>query len=1136
MPDTANRKETSFLGAWLRDEDVRLAESLERHAFVIEANWDEGEIRRAQRFYGQGAGTLLRMGRTPDDIITRYPALTLAILVGQASLGYDQGKYWESFWRELGIESSQKFENALRRHMVRLLRRYSLLTVRELSTQYVQLAAFHAGIPVNCLPPLVRSIEQHLAAGRERSGGAVVAWLLSPDATSRAGDLDVPVRNFIRYGGEFALNIITQIVEVVGFVIDHPDDWDDVPLDTSTTGLPTILVDGLVEELRTSPIGSARQRSRSAARRRPHIAYSVELNQIVLELPYPSRDSDQPWRISLDGTTREVWPERAWGVAGTDQPPTPAMVERPSREAVVEHASADGVKTSVSIVDPRDPILIFDRTGRRIADGAALSPDEAYVVFPEGATLVDPAAQQVIPIDTADDLRGWNGWRVLWLDLSGYRAIRLLRDNKLPGVARSIRINRDPRLVLPEPVVGATTSHGLPVYAERPDVALPADPAGLAQDWRVRVRRVGVATEWITDEVWTGDAEETSLDPFDGLETGIAGLFEVIVTGTQRRELRHTFFLVEGLTLDAEPALRIPDTGGLTPSTVRVDVPSPLTVDRPVVEFGPRDTSAIVQLSGGPVHERISVVPPAVELHLTEFGKPVSWRMTAPSVSVKDLDTSATIGVRVPVDADVTVVVRVGERTIHKAEPAGGDGVWQIATRQLVDAVREVGDCRIVAMIRTFDASLYTVNLVTVTTEQLCSSIVIDNGTLVFADLIEQDDLAVYVWPETAPWRDPFTVAVTGSTTPLPPELVNAGPLIVEPFIDDPWVVLPPPSAAGPDAWRVDQPGWMSDEQSGRETLSRFLAGEGAAPGRTTSIPEVWSALTALPVDSADTAQQRARSALTRILEQDPRTSLESLGNSLIPVADMAELLIRTGLVSRSYTADFTLNPLHNNPWVGCMVEIADLPSLFARRKTVQQERAETIAYLSDKGGVLLIDLLTAGTAEGIGEGLFDKGVEALDRLPESQVYELVTALELVPEALLDVDTRVAANVQAFRARDQWVVEGWSQQFGSAVLHVIERIGWTNRLLREALTIRNDALTGVDTTTDPWMLVSLQSLVLAVAARMSAHGMHVDIDNHVVEPWARMARLAPNLVLTDLLIAEALVTHTRHGDLIGDDR
>lgn len=1129
----SNGKESSFLSSWLRDENVRIAERLEQYDHVIEANLDEGEIRRVQRFYGQGAGTLLRMGHPPDAIIKRYPALTVAILVGQAALGYDQGKYWESFWRELGLDGSQKFENALRQHMGGLLRRYSLQTVPALSNQYVQLAAFHAGIPVNCLSPLIRSIEHHVVAGRDRSGGAVVTWLMSTDAVSRAGDLDVPVRNFIRYGGEFALNIITQIVEVVGYVIDNPDDWDDIVLDTSTTGLPTTIINGLVEELRNSPIGSARGRTRSDLRRKPRVTFSAELSQIVLELPYPDKGADQPWRVSYDGESREVWPERAWGVDGADHPATPAMVDRPTREAVAEHAAGE-VKVSVAIVDPRDPILIFEESGRRIVDGAALPPDTVHLVFPDGASLVDPLALQSIPTDDAVELRGWDGWRSLWLDLSGYQAIRLLREGKAPGVARSIRVNRDPRLVLHEPVLGVTTVHSLPVYAKRPDVVLPADPQGLAQDWRVRTRRVGATSEWIANELWTGDTEETSLDPFDGIEPGLVGLFELIVNGTQRRELRHTFFLAEGLTVHADPELRVSALGGLTPSTVTIDAPAPIVVDRSVVEFGPKDTAAVLHVGVNGVRERLSVVPPAVELHLTEFGKPVHWRMTPPSVSVQDLDTASTIGLRIPIEADVTFVVRVGDRPVHKVEPVGSGGVWQITTRQLVDAVRDLGDCRIVAMIRTFDARSYSVNLVTVTTQRICSSISIRDGGMVFADLITQDDLAVHIWPETAPWREPFTVPVVAATTPLPKELVDAGPLVVEPFIDDPWVVLPPPVAAGAHAFRVVQPGWMGDEQSGRETLSRFLAGAGSAPGRTTSIPEVWSALTALPVDSADTAQQRARSALTRILDQDPRTSLESLGNSLIPVADMAELLIRTGLVARPYHAEFTLNPMHSNPWVGCMVEIADLPSLFKRRQYVADERAETIGYLKDKGGDLLIELLALGKAAELEEGVFDRNVAALDHLPVPQVDSLLAALELVPEAYLDRDTRVAANVAAFVARDRWLADGWSPQFGSAVLHIIEKIGWTNRRLREALNIRNDALAGVDTTTHPWMLISLQSLVLAVAARMSAHNMHVDIDDHVILPWARMARLAPNLVLTDLLIAEALVTHTRHGDLVGD--
>ncbi|EOM74216.1 hypothetical protein DW322_04535 [Rhodococcus rhodnii] len=68
------------------------------------------------------------------------------------------------------------------------------------------------------------------------------------------------------------------------------------------------------------------------------------------------------------------------------------------------------------------------------------------------------------------------------------------------------------------------------------------------------------------------------------------------------------------------------------------------------------------------------------------------------------------------------------------------------------------------------------------------------------------------------------------------------------------------------------------------------------------------------------------------------------------------------------------------------------------------------------------------------------------------------------------------------------------------------------------------------------MLLSLQSLTLAVLARLTAHHIlryqvsTADFD----EAWATLARLCPGLVMSDLLIAEAMVVHAKYGDLIGE--
>ena len=137
---------------WLSDEDHRFRAALEPVNLAVELNLSADEVRTAQSRYGVMAQALLARGYKYDDIIKRYPALTLAILVGHAALAYDHGAYWEGFWRELGVLRDPTFESALRKRLVPLLTKFRLarFPVLEQQNQYVMILAMHAGIPVYC--------------------------------------------------------------------------------------------------------------------------------------------------------------------------------------------------------------------------------------------------------------------------------------------------------------------------------------------------------------------------------------------------------------------------------------------------------------------------------------------------------------------------------------------------------------------------------------------------------------------------------------------------------------------------------------------------------------------------------------------------------------------------------------------------------------------------------------------------------------------------------------------------------------------------------------------------------------------------------------------------------------------------
>ncbi|NKU37760.1 hypothetical protein GS887_28115 [Rhodococcus hoagii] len=101
-------------------------------------------------------------------------------------------------------------------------------------------------------------------------------------------------------------------------------------------------------------------------------------------------------------------------------------------------------------------------------------------------------------------------------------------------------------------------------------------------------------------------------------------------------------------------------------------------------------------------------------------------------------------------------------------------------------------------------------------------------------------------------WRRPPHGAgeaadIRGDRASLPDTLHDAGELIVQVFVDDPWITITRPIAPDRDALRVAQPGWMRDESPALDALARFLAGQLHVPLMREAVSGAWSALAVLP-------------------------------------------------------------------------------------------------------------------------------------------------------------------------------------------------------------------------------------------------------------------------------------------------
>lgn len=1131
----------SFVIGQAEDENFRLARALEKEELFFELNFDEDSILRAQDLFGQIARRELRI-LDHEAVVRKYPALTLVSLIGHAGVAYDQGTFWETYWDAVGLEPDLEFAGVLRHRLYDLLYKFRMRTFSDLlaDSKYVMVMALHAGIPVNCLGDLVDVIEDHIRQGRDANGVAVLEWLMEPGMEYRLNRLDVPVRNYLQLGGGVAVDTLDRIVEFLISTVENPEPWNDLALDTAMTGLPPLVLDGLVDRLKNQPFcaESLGRNRRGSRRKRPILSYSVEADQVIVGVPYPDETGHLPWRVTIGGVTREVYAERPWGWAeGEETPHTPVAVNVPAREVLMRH-EASGDYRRVAVVDSADPMLLFTLAGRFVKPRAALPRGEVLALFPDDGSVVDAESDEAL-VGTGDDRTpsGWQGWRARVLDLTSHDAIQLRRGGRPSGSVRGVRSVGSPRIDFSDPIVGLRSAEGLRVYAQRPKVTLPQHLGAEPVTWRVKVRESG-QSYWLANNEWFSDTVEVSLDPFDETGPGLLGLYEISISGPMGSDLRYSVFLAEGVGVDHGLSFRRSVAGGLSESVTTVTAVEPLTVECNRIEFGVDDRDSAIRINAGGHGYRLIVTPPHFEARVDVLGSPAQWRTSAQVLTPADLEVHAMVAARIPADVLASIALLDSSGTVVQEEEPDtpAEGVFQVPSRTFVDTVRRVGACRLVALADEKDET-HTLTIAHIRPARLCESVELRGRRLVFSGLADEEELAAWAWSVTAPWRPVDRLPISKGQAVLPDELHGAGDLLIQVFVDDPWVTIARPGK--PDvtaAMRVVQGGWATDARPAVDALAKFLAGQGNAPLLSEAVPGAWAALAMLDFTSIDAESRRVREGLVRILGRHPRIALEALGSSTIPPEQKMALLIRTHLIDKPYSAHKTNSGLHPDPWVGCMVEISDLPSLYERRGKVADERAETLGYLEAQGGEALVRLLRTGRLQDPLAGIFDATAISLNEMSEAEIDGVYRAFELVPGALLDVDTRVSAVADAFRLRSAWGRERVCGELPEHVNRALREVKAVAPALYDLIAARNDSLRGVDVGVYPWTLLSVQSLTLAAVARLDSRG---EFENSPMTvsmraAWATFADYFPDMVASDVLIAEAAVTYLVHDDLIGE--
>lgn len=1049
----------------------------------------------------------------------------------------------------------------------------------------------HAGVQLSVMPLLMAALDDDIAAGNVVDSDALRAEFEADEA----GDTPKALRELAGRAPGRALQLIDATAAFMAATHADPVHWESSEAYTPERfGLPTALYDAAREELRARPAGTPDRRgaigigSRSG---RPQLYLDDELG-VCVQLPRLAPNKDQ-WRITFGGTvvtafrshpsqprtlvpiteaTREVLVENAdssWRLPVIDST-DPLLVFARDGQAINDKVSLHA--TSANVVYPMDTQLRDAIAG---TDAVLAGPAEK-LPWPLWRRAELDLTQMVSLQATRPGVDG------TIRSVSPLRKVTFGYDNApLPGAASPhnwpVQV-AGPKAVFPPSLSGRDELWHL-------NVAPFTEYGDFSQDallvYELVVPTAGGQVDLLTDDdyPWIGEFVVRLINP-RGFSTDTY------------------FALAEGAHVEAAgpgAELRAPDAGGLSPVTVTVVHSGKEFYSEPAaLRLGAADVSGEVSLSTDEGAEMtVTFTPPRLQFTLPMVDR---GALTCDHTQVLPrvrLDVSGEFVILSPIPLrHQRLLVTAGEKELGEVPLKGNRASLPLRMQDVIGSDDEV---RISFEFSRPGARRQEVELVRARPGALATGASRDGNWVLF-DVPFRDssqELAAFMWNAACPGHDAVRVEIEsgeeGHYAAIPEEFGDS-PLVVQPFLAR--------NRALPPAWPSDSALVVpaaagaavgADAETGVDAAA-------ALPNDLENLPGLWRLAGALRdskaapiVEAIDIDMQ----SLVPLLSENPRAGLAALATAALPVGAQPGLLITAGLATKNF-AEAAADPAETDtaepiamprrvPWLAALADLAALPAVAEQAEAnfpladpaepaesaesaepVQpagsadpseavttaepaesaeaKAHRELLSVLQANAGDTLLKVLATGKDATLSSASIDRTSVMLTQLPAEQQRMLMAQIfdqhRMVPGPLTDTDARISAIHQVVTQRDTIVDAQIMAELAGISRSLFGMVGNASSPLRKAVNVRFHKLDGIDATdlSLVWTLVPATSLLVAVAARAVAHGLmpEPDVLDKVRPLWAQLADVAPLLVMSDLLVADAMVIHATHGDLTLD--
>jgi hypothetical protein len=1036
---------------------------------------------------------------TPEagiQALNRYPAATAIAFTGVAIEVYEGGKFWPGFSEACGYTVMPIDQKSWGDAYLRSLRILGLPSFPDLPKKYLGTILVHAGIPNYCLGDFFTVLEK----GMKNVGSdpeAIVQWAVQRQESALQG-IDIPVKRFLQYGKEYAVDFVDQALDAL---ISLSHDPDAMPEGQA----PERVINAARVFLESNATRATNLRS-GITRRKPAIAIRLDPYSGELELLLPALEdvsAHLTWAIDFDGSIERISPLlRVRGNKYTADAES-HRINKPTRVISVRNNQND-VEYEFPLLTDKDPIVFFTEEGLVTSRYSSLPGSALWVLFALETTSTKPDFADLIIRKEVPPL-GWAGWQLALIDLTDQEKVRLSPRHPF----HYVRTQTNARLELTDEITWLSYQ-GAPVQTSRPIAHLPDN---ITAEWRVQVLDLKTNQLIINRSEDSRSEVHDSFDPFLGISAPLLGHFEIAIKGPFGRGAKRQICMAEGLTVSESDPWRTLGPRGLRPITLHMQG-SGFSIEPELLALEASQISSLIEISKDHTDLTLIAQPPSMAVATITNHVASRWNFGFIRIDSEDV-------------TQVILMLRTNPRTqnpslravsqsglIQYIDPDSSEnlGYASYSLSGLVDSLRDVG---------SLDLLIYNQNdpirVARIEPKKIASGAEIKENVFAFLGF-GGGDVEVRFWSTFAPWLDAQSQVVDSlGRCEIPQTLIGQGSLLVswrrvDPWIPHSWPALP---NAG-EQFLIE----MDPDPLKCSEITLALA-EQASVDYSANQDEAWKILQMANHQRKEVNWETILT-LTKSLREEPVFPLIALANSSIPNESKLPLLIQSGVLwspidknNHNKLSGTYLEQLYNrDPKIASFLIIPNLMS-----DNLSLDHIDLWRRLQNQHGDPLTEILTRSTDPFQKAGTF-AGAAKFDALPFETQEVIIQQSQLLPKSTIDGDSRTQAAWLLFQEKNE------------SELVSVARDG-RSRLEFQASIHRDwhwyQAIDVVEARRDPehkggWLSLSAQSISFALTAQLAAQG-ELHAQNHLkteFRHWLALANYAPNLVYADLVLAQCM--------------